>query len=226
MNRPRGGSAAPAGVFFFPRAQEGPEPDCVAPVKSNYRPRHGCAVAAPAARLAALALAGLLLLAACAPDPVGRLKSLRVQAAPDRPLSAVLESFRPFQRVVWSRYFGPGGVATARASGILDLDQLVGLSTSERTFSPRDREALARARANVSFALEYAFPKDRPEGVRARMEMMIATMDWSQSGPLADEAILMEIARGQPGPALAKALIDAADYCRAREPAAPGKKRS
>lgn len=192
---------------------------------ASSRPREGRSTRAGGV-FPVLALVALLLLAACASDPVARLKNLRAPAAPDRPLLSVLESFRHFQRVGWSRYYGPGGVATARASGILDLDSLVGLATSERVFGPKDREALAKAKANVSFVLEYAFPKDRPGGERTRMELMIVTMDWSQSGPLPDEAVLMEIARGQPGPALAKALIDAADYCRAREPSGPGKKKN
>jgi hypothetical protein len=163
-------------------------------------------------------------MAACASDPVDRLKQLRLPAAADRPLSAVLESFPHFQRVAWSRYYGPGKVETARASGILDLDSLVGLATSERAFGPKDREVLAKARANVTFVLEYSFPKDRPEGVRTRMEMMIVTMDWSQPGALADETALAEVVGGRPGPALAKALIDAADYCRARGPGPAGRK--
>jgi len=106
----------------------------------------------------------------------------------------------------------------ARATGIFDLDALLGKASGGRVFTPRDRAALARAGANLCYVLEAAFPKDKPQGERTLTAMMIVTMDWTQPAQLPDDAILAEIASGRAGEAVVAAVLDAADYCWAMQP--------
>ena len=48
------------------------------------------------------------------------------------------------------------------------------------------------------------------------MELLLSSMDWDKSAPLGDEAILAEMSKGVAGEATIRAVLDAADYCRAR----------
>lgn len=171
--------------------------------------------------LACLVLA--FVLCACGPDPVDRLKAIRVAPDPSRPLSQVLSAYPHFSRVSWSTYPGRNGESMARATGIFNLDSLVGKAGGGRIFSGRDRAVLDKAKVNLCYVLEYAFTKDAPQGVRSRMELLLTSMDWDRSAPLQSEDILAEIARGAAGEATIKAVIDAADYCRSRPASAPGR---
>jgi len=182
-----------------------------------------------------LTLCLTLCLTACGQDTVARLKALRLDADPTRTLDQVLGAYPHFSRVSWSSYpptptpttgsgqdrQGPKDLEMARATGIFDIDSLIGKQSGGRTFTASDKNALAQAGANLCFVLEYAFEKDKPEGRRTMMAMMIVTMDWERVARLQDEAIPAEIARGVAGEATVKAALDAADYCRSRPPAGP-----
>ncbi|WP_243361961.1 hypothetical protein [Fundidesulfovibrio terrae] len=178
----------------------------------------------PGSRFPFLAVLALCLaLAACGPDPVDRLKAVRVVPDPSRTLEQVLGSYPHFSRVGWSTYPGRNGESMARVTGIFNLDSLVGKAGGGRIFSGRDRAVLDKAKINLCYVLEYAFTKDAPQGVRTRMELLLTSMDWDRSAPLQNEDILAEIARGVAGEATIKAVIDAADYCRSRPASAPGR---
>jgi hypothetical protein len=159
-------------------------------------------------------LAVALALCACGPDPVARLKAVRVAPDPSRPLSQILSAYPHFSRVSWSTYPGPGGRTMARATGIFNLDSLVGKVGGGRVFSGRDRLMMDKAKINLCYVLEYAFTKGAPEGVRTRMELTLTSMDWDRSAPLDNEDILGEIARGVAGEATIRAVLEAADFCR------------
>ncbi|WP_173084838.1 hypothetical protein [Fundidesulfovibrio magnetotacticus] len=149
------------------------------------------------------------------PDPTARPQA----PAPGRTLRQVLEGCPFFSRVSWSDYPGHGQRAPrARATGIFNLDSLVGKASQGRTFTARDRAALAKAGANLCYVLEYAFPPDKPLGERSLTAVMIVTMDWSETAQLADDAMLTEIASGVAGDAVLRAVLDAADHCWARTP--------
>jgi len=161
----------------------------------------------------ALALA-LAALAGCGPDPVERLKALPAPVDPQRTLRQVLEGCPFFTRVSWSDTPGlDGRPPRARATGIFNLDALVGKTAGGRAFTPRDRAALAKAGANLCYVFEVSFPKDKPGGERVLTAFMIVTMDWTQPAVLHDDAALAEIAAGKVGETVVRAALDAADYC-------------
>lgn len=144
------------------------------------------------------------------------MKEQRPQAAQGRTIGEIMEAFPAFSKVTWSSYPGPrgSGWTMARTQGIVAPEALVGRAAAARVFSPRDRIVLENAKAHLVFALEYAFAPDFPEGRRTRTEIMLVGMGWDRPAQLTDDAILSEIARGQPGPGLIQAALDAADYCR------------
>ena len=169
------------------------------------------------AALAVLLVAALL--TGCGPDARTRLERVRPEEAGGLSLGEVMRGFPHFAKVTWSDYPGPRGSGRelARTQGHVDLKSLVGISDGRRVFSPRDLAVIEKAKASLVFALEYAFSSEAPQGLRTRMELRLSSMDWEQAADLADGAILREIASGRAGPALAKAALDAADFCRAQE---------
>ncbi|MFP5239871.1 MAG: hypothetical protein ACLGQW_08580 [Acidobacteriota bacterium] len=171
-------------------------------------------------RITGLLLASLLLpslfLGACAGDEVARLKAMRHPVAPERTLGELLGGSPLFTRVSWSATPRPDGSTLARATGVFNLDALVGKAALGRIFTAQDRAALAKAGANLCYVLEYHFWRDAPQGRQASQAVMLVTMDWTQPAPLQSDALLREIAQGTAGPALLAAATDAAAYCRAR----------
>ncbi|WP_243310915.1 hypothetical protein [Fundidesulfovibrio agrisoli] len=157
-----------------------------------------------------------LLLCACGRDEVARLKELRHPVAPARPLGELLGACPLFTRVAWSATPRHDGSTLARATGIFNLDALVGKTAQGRSFTAQDRAALAKAGANLCYVLEYDFGRDAPQGRQAMQAVMLVTMDWTQPAPLQSDALLGEVASGVAGPALLAAATDAAAYCRAR----------
>ena len=157
-----------------------------------------------------------LLLGACGRDEVARLKELRHPVAAERTLGELLGGSPLFSRVAWSATPRPDGGTLVRATGIFNLDGLVGKAALGRTFSAQDRAALAKAGANLCYVLEYHFGRDAPQGWQVMQAVMLVTMDWTQPAPLQSDALLREIALGTAGPALLAAATDAAAYCRAR----------
>ena len=109
----------------------------------------------------------------------------------------------------------------ARATGIFDLDALVGKVGNGRVFSGKDRQALAKASVNLCYVLEYAYVRKDQKGTRTQMAVTISSMDWDKTAQLEDEAVLSEIAQGIAGEATIKAVLDAADYCRSRPASSP-----
>jgi len=166
--------------------------------------------------MTAAALLAALLLCSCGPDGVERLRGLRHPVDPSRSLGAVLGSCPLFSRVSWSATPMPDGSLRVRATGILDLDRMVGATSQGRVFPAQDRAALAKAGANLCYVLEYEFGRDAPEGRQTLQAVMIVTMDWTQPAALRDDAVLRELALGAAGPALITAATDAAAYSRAR----------
>ena len=157
----------------------------------------------------------------CGPDPVARIKSERATAGSPLTLDQALGKYPHFSKVSWSSYPGQQGRTMARATGIFDLDSLVGKVGNGRVFSGRDRLALAKASVNLCYVLEYAFVRGEAQGTRTQMAMAISSMDWDKTALLEDEAVLTEIAQGLAGEATIKVVLDAADYCRSRSPSSP-----
>jgi len=172
-----------------------------------------------------LLAACVLLVGACGQDPVLRLQRLHPDFAPDRTLAEILGAYRCFSRVSWSSVADPGAVPAGRVTGIFSLECLVGAQSGGRVFTGRERDALAKAGANLCYVLEYAFPPDKPDGELTGMGMMIVTMDWTQSAPMTDAGIIREIAANRLGERTVKAALDAADYARlrAQSPSGPGR---
>ncbi|WP_243439914.1 hypothetical protein [Fundidesulfovibrio soli] len=162
------------------------------------------------------ALLPALLLGGCGRDGVARLKEQRHPVAPAQTLGELLGACPLFTRVTWSATPQPDGGTLARATGIFNLDALVGRTIQGRTFTTQDRAALAKAGANLCYVLEYHFGRDDPQGRQVMQAVMLVTMDWTQPAPLQGDAMLREIASGAAGPVLLAAATDAAAYSRAR----------
>lgn len=168
-------------------------------------------------RLTRLALLALTLLAAaCGADPVDKLQDMRLTVDPGRTLRQVLEGYRCFSNVLWSRYEDAQGRPVGSVTAVFNPDCLIGARSRDRVFTARDRAVLARAGANLCLKLEYVFPSGEPAGRFALLEARLVTFEWTRAAPLDPEAVLREIASGRTGEALARTAIDAADYCRSR----------
>ncbi len=175
-------------------------------------------------RVASLALAAALaLLAACGTDPVEAIRRSRPAAVAPRTLAEALEGYRYFSRVGWSATPDRQGRQIVRATGVYDLDRLLGAEAGGRVFGPADRAALHKVGANLCFVLEDALDPRQGQAERVFTAMMIVTMDGSQPAPLADDAVLREIAQGLAGAATLKAAQDAAAYALARNAVQPGR---
>lgn len=166
-------------------------------------------------------LLSVVSLLGCGSDPVARIKSERVGAGSPLTLEQALSKYPHFSKVSWSSYPGQKGATMARATGVFDLDSLVGKAGNGRIFSGRDRMALAKASVDLCYVLEYAYGRDDRPGERTQMAMAISSMDWDKTAQLEDEAVLSEIAQGIAGEATIKVVLDAADYCRTRTPSSP-----
>ncbi len=198
-------------------AQAGPAAACARDLSAPLP----AAVRARPVRTALLLCALALVLSACVPSPEQRLKRTRIPADPSRTLAEVFEAYPHFSSVTWTSY-PRDGATMARVTGIFDLDSLVRKTSGTRIFAARDRAALERAGANLGFVMEFAMVKDA-EPVRTLMEARVAAIGWDRSGALPDEAVLMEIVRGQAGDATMRVVLDAADYCREHAPTRPGR---
>lgn len=174
-------------------------------------------MARTSAALRAAVLGALLALSwGCGQDPVEALKQARPQAVAPHTLGQALAQYPFFSRVSWSATPDRQGRRMVRATGIYNLELLAGRAEGGRGFSAADKAALDKAGANLCYVVEYSLDSKSAQAERVFAAVMIVTMDWSQSAPLADDALLREIALGQAGAATLKAAGDAAAYSRAR----------